>query len=758
MKLRILVVVVALAAGCQEKKPAGFFCPPGGDPAAYVDPMIGASGSGNSVPGALVPHGMVKLSPDCVVEPGSVDSYEYQSDRIEGFSHLHFQGPGGGANGYSQILLMPATGELQTEEIDYASAYSHEDEAAEPGYYMVVLQDYDVRAELTATAHAGFHRYTCPAAEPVRILVDVGHCRGDSRGGEIEIVDDVAVAGYGLYNVHPLLDLALSTERNVTGQSTVYFYALFSRPFESYGTWTETGVQAGSAAQTGPDIGAYVEFSTAAQETIEVRVGVSLVDVEQARRNLEAEIGEKSFDEVRAEARARWNCLLNRVQAEGGSQEQKKMFYTALYHTLLAPADYTEEGGVFFSGADGRGEVFGEKDFRFYTDDWCAWDTFRTSRPLATLVEPETVDDLVASYLHLYRQGGWLPKCTWHATGYSRIMIGNHAVSIIADALVKGFSGFDRQTAWAALYKSATRDVDEDKFSGMCGYLNLGSPPEYIESGYVSHDCDMHQSASMTLEYAYNDWCIAQAAEVLGQSDQVPVFRQRAKNYQNHWNPAVGFMQGRNLDGSWHEPFDPADDADGNDFCEATSWIYTWFVPHEVEELIELMGGRPAFVARLNEFFAGGHFEISNEPSFHIPYLYNYAGQPGKTQKVVRATLAADFGPDPGGLPGNDDSGATSAWYAFSAMGLYPVAPGDGVYQIGSPLFDKITIKLHPAHARGKTFVIEAIGNSEANLYIQSAELNGEPLERTWITHKEITTGGTLRLQMGPEPSEWGAQ
>lgn len=757
MRLGALIVVTVVVAGCQEDKPEDFFCPAGGDPAACVDPMIGTSGSGNSVPGALVPHGMVKLSPDCVVAAGSVDSYEYRSDRIEGFSHLHLQGPGGGANGYSQILLMPTTGELKIEEIDYASAYSHDDEAAEPGYYLVGLRDYDVRAELTATVHAGFHRYTFPEAEPARILIDLGHCRGDSRGGEIQILDERTVQGFGRYNVHPLLDLALSTERNVTGQSTVYFYAVFSRPFESYGTWTETEVRAGSASGSGPDLGAFVEFKTAAGEAIEARVGISMVSADQARLNLEVEIGEKSFEDIRAEARALWNCYLNRVQVEGGTEDQQKMFYTALYHTLLAPADYTEAGGVFFSGADGRGQVFRKKDFRFYTDDWCAWDTFRTSRPLATLVEPETVDDVVASYLHLYEQGGWLPKCTWHATGYSRVMIGNHAVSIIADALVKGFAGFNEDTAWAAMYKSATRDVDEDKYSGMCGYFNLGTPPEYLEAGYVSHDCDMHQSASMTLEYAYNDWCIAQAAGILKKSDQVDVFRQRAQNYQNHWNETAGFMQGRNLDGSWREPFDPADQADDNDFCEATSWIYTWFVPHDVEGLIALMGGDGIFAGKLDEFFGGDHFKISNEPSFHIPYLYNYAGRAAQTQKTVRATLESDFGPDPGGLPGNDDSGATSAWYAFSAMGFYPVAPGDGVYQIASPLFDKITIQLNPAFAKGRAFVIEAANNSAQNLYIQSAELNGRPLERTWITHEEITRGGTLRLQMGPDPSNWGS-
>jgi predicted alpha-1,2-mannosidase len=268
----------------------------------------------------------------------------------------------------------------------------------------------------------------------------------------------------------------------------------------------------------------------------------------------------------------------------------------------------------------------------------------------------------------------------------------------------------------------------------------------------------MHQSASMTLEYAYNDWCIALAAEVLGQADQAEVFHQRAKNYENHFNPEVGFMQGRNLDGSWREPFDPADDADDNDFCEANSWIYTWFVPHDVEGLIGLIGGKETFVAKLDEFFSGDYFEISNEPSFHIPYLYNYAGAAAKTQQVVRNTLSTEFGADPGGLPGNDDAGATSAWYAFSAMGLYPVAPGDGVYQITSPLFDRITIHLNRAFTRGETFVIETTGNSALNLYIQSAELNGKPLDRTWVTHEEITRGGTLKLVMGPDPSTWGSK
>jgi predicted alpha-1,2-mannosidase len=477
-----------------------------------------------------------------------------------------------------------------------------------------------------------------------------------------------------------------------------------------------------------------------------------MVSVETARRNLELEAAGRTFDQVRQAARDAWNCVLGRVAVETTSDDDKVLFYTALYHTLLSPTDYTEADGLFVSGADGMGNVYSCGGRRFYSDDWCAWDTFRTSRPLATLVEPETVDDVVASYLHLYLQGGWLPKCTWHATGYSRVMIGNHAVAIIADALTKGFQDYDLDLAWEAIEKSATQEDLDNLWPGVCGYLNLGTPPEYLENGYVSHDCDRSQSASMTLEYAYNDWATAQVADALGKSAEAQHYAQRALNYRNHWDPQTGFMRGRNLDGSWVEPFDPTE---GVDFCEASSWIYTWFVPHDVPGLIGLVGDETTFAAMLDQFFDQGHFDIGNEPSFHAPYLYNYAGSSHRTQQRVRETIRADFGIDPGGLPGNDDSGATSAWLALSAMGIYPVAPGGGVYQLTSPLFDRVTIRLHPAFAEGDTFVIEAVNNDATNMYIQSATLNGVALDRTWITHGEITAGGTLTFVLGPDPSTW---
>ncbi|MBW2700118.1 MAG: GH92 family glycosyl hydrolase [Deltaproteobacteria bacterium] len=757
MNKKFLIVLILFLAACQEEnKTVVFFCPQGEDLTQYVDPMIGTSGPGNVVVGPSLPHGMVKLSPDSVVEPGDVDAYEYDSDRIEGFSHTHRQGPGGDHNGYCNILFMPVTGPLLTEEEDYASVFSHDDEQAQVGYYSVLLSDYGVRAELTATAHAGYHRYTYPASDQARILIDLGHSRGGSKGGGVEIVDDRTVQGFGHYGVFPYLDVALSTDTQTTGDSWIYFYAVFSRPFASYGTFTQDGVSEGATTGTGPNMGAFVNFVTADAEVVEVKVGISLVSEAQARRNLEVEMLEKTFDEVREEAVAAWNCRLNRVRLEGGSEDQMKIFYTAFYHLMMVPSDYTEVDGAFFSGADGVGKVLTAKDWRYYTDDWCAWDTFRTSRPLATILEPEIVDDVVASYLHIFEQGGWLPKCTWHATGTSRMMTGNHGVSIVADAFVKGFQDYDLDLLWKALYKSATEDDEEYLYEGICGILNIGTPPEYVENGYVSHQCDMFESASMTLEYAYNDWCIARVAEGLDKADMLALFEQRAKNYRNVFNPFVGFMQGKNRDGTWVEPFDPANSERVNDFCEGNSWIYSFFVPHDVEGLADLFGGRSVLEGQLDAFFAGGYFEPDNEPSFHIPWLYNYVGAASKTQALVRDTLEVEFAAAPPGLPGNDDAGATSAWYMFGAMGFYPVAPGESKYQINSPLFNRITILLDPGYYKGETFVIEAADNSSVNLYIQSAELNGQPLDRTWITHEEIAKGGTLHLQMGPEPSSWG--
>ncbi len=733
------------------------FCPGDEDLAAFVDPMIGTDGSGNSIPGALVPHGMVRLSPDTDNDAGAVDAYEYDNERIEGFTHTHWQGPGGGLNGYSQILMQPFTAGLRLDVTEFASAFSHDSEQASPGYYAVTLDDPGVAVELTATQLTGVHRYTFPASGNAGIRIDLGHSLGDSRGGRIEFVDDRTVRGYAHYQVHPLMDVAFNNDGGITGERILYFHAVFDTPFDGHGTFErdrdDVAYDEGADEDSGAWIGGYASYDTDEGQVVEIRVGLSNISEDQARTNLEHQVGERSFEEVREEARALWNCHLNRVELEGGTEAERINLYTGLYHTLMQPADHTEVGGAFYSSADEVGAVFEDRGYRFYTDDWCSWDTFRTSRPLATLVEPATVDDVVASYLHLYDQGGWLPKCTWQAGGYSRVMIGNHGVAIVADAYDKGFVGYDLDLAWAALLKSATEDNAEQFADGLCGYANLGTPPEYIDLGYVPHECDTSQSVSMTLEYAYNDWCIGRVAEGLGEATWQATFAERAGYYANHWDDEIDFMRGRMRDGSWVDPFDPTDDSDVNDFCEADSWIYTWFVPHDVPGLIDLFGGDGAFVAKLDEFFAGDHFEISNEPSFHVPYLYNYAGAPHRTQEVVRQVLAQDFAPDPGGLPGNDDAGATSAWYVLAALGLYPVAPGDGIYQLSSPIFERATLHLDPAIYDGGTFVIEAPGAGAEAPYISSVTLNGQAVTGTSITHADVVAGGTLVLGMSNEPA-----
>ncbi len=755
-----LLAVLSLCACGSAEDGHRPFCPAGEDLAALVDPRIGSAGSGNVAVGALVPHGLVRLGPHTATDAGTVAGYDWDSDHIEGFTHTQLHGAGGSNNGYGQLLLLPLTQGPEGYPQDTRALFSHQEEQVSPGYYSVRLQESDILVELAATAHAGLHRYTFPPHTRPRVLLDLGHSLGASRGGEVEFADTQTVQGYGEYNVHPLLDLLLSTPDQVVGRSRLYFHARFGRPFAESGTFKKEGdaysFRPGSLPESGPWIGAWVGFEDANEQPLEVRVGLSLLGVEQARLNLEAEVGQGSFDEMVAAARARWNCLLGRVEVEGGSPADRVIFYTALYHSLFQPADAAEAGGLFWSGADGQGRQFEVSPGRRYlADDWCAWDTFRTSRPLGTLLEPELVDDAVASYLHLYRQGGWLEKCSWQATGYSRVMIGNHAVAIVADALAKGFRGYDLDLAWEALWKTATQDNAESFRDGLCGFFNLGTTPEYIQSGFVGHECDPAQSASMTLEYAYDDWCTAEAAGLLGKVDEREALLQRSQNFRHQFNSASGFMQARYRDGDFVEPFDPA--AYGVDFCESDAWTYTWFVPHDVPALVELLGGREAFVDRLDRFFDEGHFDPSNEPGFHTPYLYNLAGAPARTQARVRAVLEGSFSDLPNGLPGNDDSGATSAWYVLGALGLYPLAPGDGVYQLTSPRFERVVIHLHPGFSRGSTFVIEAAGDRASNPYVQSATLNGEALDEPRLRHEQITAGGRLVFEMGPSPSGWGA-
>ncbi len=521
---------------------------------------------------------MVKASPDSYQPEESVDSYEYAAPRLAGFSHTHLEGPGGSANEYSQVLVVPQVGALSVRPEDRASRFSHEDEVAQPGYYAVTLLDSGVRAELTATAACGVHRYTFPAGVAGRILLDLGHTRGMPLAAEVRVSDSDLVEGRGVHQVNPLVAAGVDKSFDgPTGVSTVYVSARVSRPADSHGTWDDDGVHAAASEASGSIAGAYLEWDAAG--TVEIRVGISFLSVEQARANRESQCEGRTFEEVRDETRDAWNRLLARLPVEGGSEQDRVMFYTALYRSLLQPADYSEDGR-YFSGADGTGRVHDALGRRFYTDDWCIWDTFRTTHPLQTLVEPEVVSDMVQSLVWLAQEGGFMPKCPWNALGDSRVMTGNPQFCVVADALVKGYDDFDQEAAWNALFRGSMEDEDPMAGMGLCGYLNRGTPREYVEKGYVPRECDKDQSASMTLEHAYADWCVGQVAEIQGRASERDYFMNRSKNYRNVFNHEYRLMQQKDAAGNFVEPFDPT--SWGYGFTEASAREYTFFVPHGV--------------------------------------------------------------------------------------------------------------------------------------------------------------------------------
>ncbi len=725
---------------------------------SQVDPLIGTSGSGNVIPGALVPHGMVRVSPTTTSSTspasGRVNAYAYDDDLITGFSHLNLEGPGGSYNGYGQILFMPATG--MPDFARYALPYSHDDEVASPGLYAVTLGDKKIRAELTASLDAAVHRYTFPAGQ-ASILIDLGATLGRDLGATVTIEGDNVVHGVVETMVQPAVNAAVSPGQSTTGVTWTYFYATFSQPFASFATWQKADpphVFEGQTTAQGMGIGAWLRFDPAPGQVVEARVGISMIDEAQAERNADEQVVGKSFEQVRDSAADAWNARLNRIQVDAAPEVQR-MFYTALYHATMQPANYTEAGGRFAVSSSGERHVLDGGGRPYYLDDWCMWDTFRTTHPLGTFYEPEIRSDIIRSMLIVDQEGGWLEKCSWNATGYSRVMIGNPAIPITVDAWMKGLRDFDPDLAWQAMNKISTQDIDTN-IDGLCGFFGTGVPAEYLSKGYVGFECDPTQAASMTLEFAYDDFCMAEFAASRGMSAEESQYRQRAQNFRNHWNPDIGFMQPKRRDGSWLEPYDPADKSGYSGWCESSGWIYTFFVPHDIPALIELMGGNDAFVAKLDQFFDQGYFDPSNEPSFHIPFLYNYAGAPWKTQARVRHVLSTSFSTGPNGLPGNDDSGATSAWYVLAALGLYPVTPGKPQYQLSAPIVDRAVIYLHPSIYPGGSFVIETENNQPGNDYIQSVTLNGAPLNRTWITHDELTAGGTLHFVLGPQPSTWG--
>ena len=718
----------------------------------FVDPMVGTEGSGNTLPGALVPHGMVRASPDTLGTPGDIDAYRYEATRMEGFSHTHLEGPGGSANGYSQILLLPQSGERVTDRTARATAFDHASETARPGYYGVTLGG--VHAELTATSHAAVHRYTFPAG-PARLLVDVGSSMGTSADGALQISGDT-VTGHGVYQVHPIV-AALTGGDGRTGFTTVYTSVTVSVPPTDHGTFQGSRsviTLDGADSVQGSWAGGWIGWDFDAETTVEVRVGISYISEAQAQKNVDEEVGTDGFDAVAEKADAAWNHVLNRVQVDAPDDE-KRQFYTALYHAAFQPSDHTEAGGKYAIHASGEAHVLDAKGMKYMTDDWCQWDSFRTVHPFGTLFEPELRDDVARSALKVFEEGGWLDKCPWSATGYSRVMINNPTVPILTDMLVKGLDRFDTDLAWAAIDKAGTEETP-DAPRGLCGFASLGTPPEYLTLGFVPQECDPSQSASLTLEQTVDDAAASRFAAAIGRTADADRYAARADYWKNTWDFDLGFARPRNADGSWVEPFSPDDNSEFNGFTEATSWIYSFHVMHDVPGLQEAMGGHTAFLAKLDAFFDEGHFDVSNEPSFHIPFLYAAVGDPSDTQRRVRETLNAAFSVTPGGLPGNDDAGATSTWIVLASLGLYQIDPSSPVWTITTPAVARSELRLHPGYYDGGTFVIEAVGDLATQPYIASATLNGEPLDHAWITQEQITAGGTLSLTLSDTPTTWG--
>lgn len=751
MKNKLCMLLLASGIGL-------FSCAEKDLPKEYTDSVnvfIGTGGHGHTFPGATLPHGMVQLSPDTrLLGWDACSGYYYDDTSIMGFSHTHLSGTGIGD--YGDILFMPVVGEkpliagtAENPDEGYRSRFSHEQESARPGYYQVLLQDDSINVELTATLRAGLHRYTYPKASDARLIVDMeptihGHQHPVTQ---IRVVNDSTIAGMK-YTV------------GWAKRHYVYFYAVFSSPFD-YKLYSGTEYQSDSTSVTVNTAKAVISFrNLPADGRVLAKVGISSVDEEGARLNVEAEIPNWDFEGVMKQANTAWNEALGKIDIETSDNNSRTVFYTSLYHAFIQPS--------LASDVDGRYRTMGHeiKQDASYTNYtvFSLWDTFRAAHPLYTIVTPEQNQAFIRSLLRKYDEGGILPK--WElASNETGTMIGYHAVSVIADAMMKKQCDFDVKKALEACIRSSVYDttgvtpmMDRQILNGKLMPVSIKYKNEL---GYIP--CDkVGGSVSQGLEFAYNDWLIAQMMKEHNRKDLYDKYMELSRNYRNYFDPETKLMRGRLSDGSWITPFDPASVQRPSNYVEGNAWQWAWFVPQDVEGLMELVGGQKSFEAHLDTLFTTsseltgdpnaaadvtgmiGQYAHGNEPSHHIPYLYNYAGAPRKTQALVDHILRTLYHNDPNGLSGNEDVGQMSAWYALSAMGFYSFCPGRPVYEIGRPIFDKVTIHL----SNGKDFVIQAKNNSVENKYIRSMKLNGEDLAEPRFSHFDLMKGGELIFEM----------
>jgi len=694
--------------------------------------FIGTGGHGHTFPGATVPFGMVQLSPDTRLTGwDGCSGYHYTDSIVYGFSHTHLSGTG--VSDYGDILLLPTQGEIKRyKQNKPASYFKHSKEIAFEGFYHNYLEDYGVNVDLTTTERCGFHKYTFSKKGVAKIFLDLKH-RDFVKDSGIKIVNKNQVEGYRYSS-------AWATDQKI------YFVMEFSKDFDSYDLYVNCKKNNNKTISKADSIKAFFNFNLEQDKQILVKIGISAVDIEGARKNLKKEIPNWDFKRVLANSKKKWEMQFKKIEVFGGSKDDQKVFYSSLYHLSIVPNLFSDVDGRY-RGLDGK--IYTNTNSDTYTV-FSLWDTYRAAHPLYTIIEPKRTSDFINTFIGHWEQSGILP--VWELAGNeTNCMIGIHSIPVISDAIVKNIKGFDIDKAYKAMKSSMEQNKDE---------LKLYRDNSFIPAGKI------RESVSKTLEYAYDDWSIAKVSEYLNKKEDYQKYISRAQYYKNVFDPNTNFMRPRQ-NGGWRTPFD-AKEVDFN-YTEANSWQYSFYVPQDVKGLIKLMGDKDIFINKLDTLFNTssettgrhqsditgliGQYAHGNEPSHHMAYLYSYAGIPWKTQKIVHQIIDEMYSNTPDGLSGNEDCGQMSAWYVFSAMGFYPVCPGSNDYILGTPKFDSIAINL----SNGKRFKIITNNLSKENYYIQSAKLNGLPFSKTYITHFDITKGGKLVLNMGNKPNYiWG--
>ncbi|MGB5434272.1 MAG: GH92 family glycosyl hydrolase [Maribacter sp.] len=745
MKKRVVLVLVLLGliSSCAENGNIA----DSKNSSDYVDPFIGTGGHGHTYPGATAPFGRVQPSPDNGTAGWDwCSGYHISDSIISGFAQLHLSGTGIGD--LSDVLLMPtnAAVDLQRfgktrDSLPYTSHFSHGEEEASPGYYSVLLKEPNIQVELTANDYVAYHKYTYHSADKPSFIIDLGYAVNWDKPVDcaLKLDSDGQIVGHRFstgWAKNQKVFFVIQTSSPIVGQS------LIGDTLEGGNVTEAKGVKAGGQFFFKEGIG-----------SVEVKIAVSSVSIANAKENLRLQ-GIQNFEETLTNTKGEWRNLLSNITVETPIDSLKTIFYTSLYHTQVAPTLFNDTNGEFRM----QNDSIAKTDFQMYSS-LSLWDVFRAETPLLSIMDPNRLDDMVKSMLVYYDQSGVLP--VWVLSGNETgTMPGYHSVSIIAEAILKGHDAFDVGKAYEAMKKTMMGDEQ-----GL---------EAYKEFGYIPFEV-MDQSVSISLEYAYNDWCVAQVAKKLGNETDYGYFMERSKAYQNFYDVSSGFLRGKSKDGkSFHEPFDPkaSNHIEDTDYTEGNAWQHSWYVLHDVAGLIDLHGRQEPFALMVEQLFTEdsdlsghnvspdisgliGQYAHGNEPSHHIAYMLNKANAPWRTQYWVREILNTQYSTQPDGLSGNEDCGQMSAWYVMSAMGIYPMNPASGEYEIGSPLFEKTTIKL----PNNKTFVISAPNTSRENIYVQSVTFNGENVATTYIRHEDIMAGGTLEFEMGNTPNKlWGVQ